>query len=389
MFTKGELPAVEGRRVWCAHPEHGQSDACPGCGATFGKTWWVKYYVNGKPVRESTETDSETKARRMLKEREGRVAGGQPLLPRVDRIRYEEAAADLRQHYRVTGERNLEEAEYRLARLDAFFAHRRLASIGPADATAYAAQRQGEQVANGTINRELAVLSRMLRLAYDNNKLLRLPRLRHLEEAAPRSGFFEREQYEAVRQHLPEDLQAAVAIAHTFGWRMQSEVLILELRQVDLEAGTIRLDPGATKNDEGRVVYLTPELRGMLTAQVARVMDLMRERGAVIPYLFPHLTGRHQGQRRREFRKAWKTACKRAGCLGMLQHDFRRTAVRNMVNAGIPERVAMAVTGHKTRSIFDRYHIVSPGDLQEASRRLAETSTPTVASRLDRERRSM
>ncbi len=389
MFTKGEPPAVDGRRTRCEHPEHGQSDACPGCGATFGKVWWIKYYVNGKAVRESTETDSETKARRVLKEREGRVAGGQPLLPRVDRIRYEEAAADLRRHYTVTGERNLEEAEYRLAHLDAFFAHRRLASIGPADATTYAERRQAEKASNGTVNRELAVLGRMLRLAYDNNKLVRLPRLRQLEESAPRSGFFERDQYEDVRGRLPADLQAAVAIAHTFGWRTQSEVLILELRQVDLEAGTIRLDPGATKNDEGRVVYLTPELRGMLTAQVARVMQLMRERGAVIPYLFPHLTGRHQGQRRRDFRKAWKTACKRAGCAGKLRHDFRRTAVRNMVNAGIPERVAMTVTGHKTRAVFDRYHIVSPGDLQEASRRLAETSPPPVASGLDRGRRSV
>ncbi len=349
-----------------------------------GNVWWVKYYVNGRAVRESTATEKETEARRFLKDREGKAAIGQPILPRADRIRYEEAAQDLRTHYQVTGTRNLEEAEARLTHLDVFFGPYRLARIGPADAMAYVEKRQKEAASNGTINRELAILGRMLRLAYENGKLLRLPVLRQLKENPPRHGFFEREQFEAVRRHLPEDLRVAVTIAHTFGWRMQSEVLSLELRQLDLDSGTLRLDPGATKNNEGRVVYLTPELTAMLRAQTDRVMRLMRERGAVIPYLFPHLEGCHQGKARRDFRKVWKTACKWGGCSGMLRHDFRRTAVRNMVNAGVPERVAMAVTGHKTRAVFDRYHIVSPGDLQEVARKLTGTISGTVGiSQLD------
>jgi integrase len=195
---------------------------------------------------------------------------------------------------------------------------------------------------------------------------------------------------ESDEDRLPEDLRVAVTIAHTFGWRMQSEVLTLELRQVDLVAGTIRLDPGATKNDEGRIVYLTPELQSMLRAQVERVMALMGKRGAAIPYLFPHLKGRFAGRCVRDFRKTWATACKNAGFAVtvvekgkkiirplFIRHDFRRTAIRNMVNLGIPERVAMTVTGHKTRAVFDRYHIVSPADLQEASRKLAGTFAGT------------
>ncbi len=342
-----------------------------------GSIWWCKYYVNGRPVRESTGAMKESDARRFLKEREGRVATGQPILPRVDRIRYDETAADLREYYRTTGSRNMREAEKRLKHLDRFFSGRRIASIGGAEVTAYVAKRQAEGVANGTINRELAVLTKMLRLAYENGKLLRLPLVRKLKEAPPREGFFEREAFEAVHRYLRPDLQVAVSLPYTLGWRIQSEVLNLERRQVDLEAGTLRLEPGSTKNEDGRVVYLTPELKALLTAQIERVRVLERQMGRIIPYVFPHLTGRLKGRRITDFRKAWTTACRKAGVPGMLRHDFRRTAVRNMVNAGVPERVAMKVTGHRTRSVFDRYHIVSPGDLQEVARRLTGTFSGT------------
>jgi integrase len=124
---------------------------------------------------------------------------------------------------------------------------------------------------------------------------------------------------------------------------MQSEV-------IDLTAGTVRLDPGSTKNDEGRIVYLPPELITLLTAQEARLTALEKRLGQIIPFLFPRLTGRLVGTRKRDFRKAGRTACKRAG-VTPYRHDFRPTAVRNMVNKGISEKVAMTITGHKTRSV--------------------------------------
>jgi integrase len=346
-----------------------------------GAVWWVKYYVNGCPVRESTGFTKEKAARNELKKREGRAASGLMILPRADRIRYEELAADLKRHYEATGRRDLKEYAYRVKHLDRVFTAQRAATIGQPAVDAYIVHRQTEGASGATIKRELGTLRRMLRLGYQNGKVLRLPMFHMPKDGAPREGFFERPQYEAVRRRLPLDLQAALAIAYTYGWRMQSEVLSLERRQFDLEAGTLRLEPGQTKNDEGRLVYLTPELKTLLATQVERVRAVERETGRIIPYLFPYLSGRRrQGTRRRDFRKAWTTACDKAGCPGMLRHDFRRTAVRNLVNAGVPERVAMTITGHKSRAVFDRYHIVSPGDLREAVRRLTGTNAGTVSS---------
>jgi integrase len=152
---------------------------------------------------------------------------------------------------------------------------------------------------------------------------------------------------------------------------MQSEVLTLERRYVDLAVGTLRLEPGTTKNGAGRLVYLTPELKAALVAQLVRVDTLQRQLGQIIPFVFPHLRGRHKGGRIRDFRMAWVSACKAAGVAGRRRHDLRRTAVRNMERMAVPRSHAMKITGHKTESVYTRYAIVSDADLRAASERLA------------------
>ena len=143
-----------------------------------------------------------------------------------------------------------------------------------------------------------------------------------------------------------------------------------------------------TKNGDGRKVYLTPDLKAALAEQVARVDELQRRlaKGSgvarIIPYLFPHLRGKRAGTPRTAFYKAWKTACRTAGVPGMLTHDFRRTAFRNMERSGVPRSVATKLTGHRTEAVYRRYAIVSDQDLREASAKLVAgtvTATPALA----------
>ncbi len=338
------------------------------------RIWWAKYYVNGSPIRESTGTKKETEAKRFLKVREGRVAMGQPVLRRMDRIRYEEAAEDLRKHYRTTGCRSLREAEIRLKHLDLFFRHTRLASIDHATITRYVETRQQAGAGNATINRELGILGRMLRLAYEGGKLFRVPSIKLLKEPPPRKGFFEEETFQAVLRRLPEEIRPVATFAYITGWRVPSEVLPLTWAQVEFAGEVVRLEPGTTKNQDGRTFPLFSDLRALLERQRVLTREIQIEQDRIIPWVF-----HRKGRPIRSFRKSWATACRLAGQPGRIPHDFRRTAVRNIVRKGIPERVAMQLTGHKTRSVFERYNIVSEGDLREAGKKLAGTFSGTSA----------
>jgi integrase len=208
----------------------------------------------------------------------------------------------------------------------------------------------------------------MFSLAVKGERIHRAPHIAMLAEHNVRTGFFEREQYEAVRAHLPAYAQPVVIFAYITGWRVRSEVLTL---QVDFKAGTVRLEPGTTKNREDRVFYMTPELRATLEAQREATEALQRKTGRIIPWVF-HRT--KHGRRLNGFRKAWRTACTAAGVPGRILHDFRRTAVRNLERAGVPRSTAMRMVGHKTESVYRRYAIVDEAMLREGSEQLDRVS---------------
>lgn len=332
-----------------------------------GRVWWVRYYRNGRRFEESSKSTKQEDAKRLLRDREGDIAKGVPVSPAIGRFTFEEAAKDLLTDYQVNGRRSIKHVERRInAGLTPWFRGRRLANLTTADVRAYTAHRLEHGAANATINRELAALKRMFTLAMQAGKVLRRPYIPLLQEDNVRRGFFEREQFEQVRAHLPKALRAIATVAYYTGWRTQSEILPLEWHQIDRQAGTIRLEPGTTKNREGRLfVYAAiDELRDAIEAQW-KAHAALEKKGTLCPWVFQ----RH-GKPVHYFRRAWRTACRNAGCPGRILHDFRRTAVRNLVRAGNSEKVAMVLTGHKTRSVFDRYDIVNEEDLATAARKL-------------------
>ena len=134
-----------------------------------------------------------------------------------------------------------------------------MAELTTTDVRAYIAHRQQDGYANATINRELSAFKRIFTLAVQAGKLIQRPYIPMLVERNVRTGFFEREQFEAVRNRLAPMYQGVVTLAYYTGWRINSEILRLEWRQIDRHAGVIRLEPETTKNREGRM-FLYAEL---------------------------------------------------------------------------------------------------------------------------------
>jgi integrase len=292
---------------------------------------------------------------------------------------------DLEADYAANGRRSSATLAFRLAPLREAFGHDKAKNVTTARIGHYAKDRRAGGRSPATVNRELAALRRAFALAVDQERLssAAVPRVKLFAEHNARQGFVERADFERVVAHLPAYLQDFARFAYGSGWR-KGEVATLEWSAVDQDTTRVTLRREHSKNGEPRVLPLVGELGEIIarrrqerpytmrTGETALAVHVFHRRGAPI----------------RDFRGAWEAACIAAGFARpkldasgrpvfnrkgqpimtptLIFHDLRRSAVRNLMAAGVDQTVAMRVTGHQTISVFQRYRIVSDDDVRAA-----------------------
>jgi integrase len=342
-----------------------------GTGSIFhngSAVWWIKFYVRGIPKRESSHSSDLAVAKKLLKRRLAEVETKTYVMP--TNVKIEELIADLFAEYRRERRKSLAYVEMRWRKhLQPVFARLRADDLTTEMVQRYSRMREEEGASGPTINRELAVLKRAYSLALRSlpPKVRTVPVMPMYKESDPRTGFLEDAAYVRLARECSKEglwLRALLTVAYSFGFR-SGELLSMRVRQIDLLSRAIRLEVGSTKNDEGRITPMTDEVFKLLTACViGKQPD---------DYVFTRpRKGKPAGVRVCSFRKRWKKVCLQAGVPDLIFHDLRRSGVRNLRRLGVQESVVMKISGHKTRSVFERYNIIDEADLTEAARKLNE-----------------
>lgn len=347
--------------------------------------WYAQFYDrNGKQRRYSTRTTVKQEAQSILRNLLTDEDRGVQFIGDVRKIHYGDLRAALLQNYTERGNKSLQvmadgtETIWGLKALDVFFEYQPPKDDKPGNpgvpvtrittdsARAFAQKRLADGAKNGTVNGSLALLRRMLSIAHEDGKIQVKPKIRLLKPGPARKGFLPRERFDTLLAHIPINLKPLITFLYFCGVRL-GEALQIEWSQVNLDEALIRLEEEQTKNGEPRTVPLPNVLITMLKR-------IEPKEGQVFDGT--------------NLRKAWHKACAAAGLgiltdvegradpryTGLLIHDLRRSAIRNLMKAGVNEKVAMSISGHRTRDVFDRYHIVDTDDVIEAMRRVQQSA---------------
>jgi integrase len=320
--------------------------------------WWIKYYKNGVPKLESSKSTLHRVAEQLLTKRKNEIADGSYVEASARKVTVQELIDDLLLEYKNNGRKSIGHLRFRWRlHMRPYFDNMTAAQATSSTIARYVNQRKEQGGAAASINRELAILKRSLSLAKQCGKISTIPHIAMLKESNVRTGFLGSKDRDALANACTKIgglwMRSLFECAYTFGWR-SSELLGLKVRQIDLIVGSIRLEPGVTKNLCGRQVPLTPAVRELLSQCIyGQPPDAFVFR-------------RENGQPVRDFRGTWIKVCAEAGVAGLLFHDLRRSAARNLRNAGVAEGVIQKIGGWKTRSMFDRYSIIDSSDISDA-----------------------
>jgi integrase len=332
----------------------------------FTKTlvWYAKYYDAGKRVCVPTGTEDRDEAIQFLRKKMAEVGTQRNLCESPERVRMGQLFDLVLNWYALKERRSTYDVKLMIEKkngLRAWFGKMKAQAVSSSAIAGYIAWRRREKPrpTNGTINRELAYVRRAMKLgaAQDPPIVARVPRFDMLPEADPRQGVLGHKEYKTVRDALPAYARIVLVIGYNTGARKGEIVKILR-EHVDLAAGRIEIPARSAKNKRARFL----PVYGQMGAEIEMAIAMG---DPACPYLI-----QREGQRVYDFEKAWATACELAGVPDTLFHDLRRTALTNMIEAGFSEKEAMEISGHRTRSVFDRYHIVSERRMKEMAGRL-------------------
>jgi integrase len=316
--------------------------------------------VNGQRVDENSRTQDREAAESLLKLRLAEAAAGQiNIVP--SKITVADICGLVLADNKLRKLRDAKTVEWRYeAHVKPSLGKIQANRMTTAHSRAYIESRRLAGAPNSTINRELSVVRRAYTLAMREEPPLvrRAPYIPRLDEDNVRQGFIERPQYEALLAELPVNLKALFVSGYHVGAR-KGELRKIQWAQVDFDARLITLSGVQTKNKKPRTLPIYGEMETWLRLQYQSHPDDN-------PWVFYGARNRPVG----DHLDGWTEACERAGLPGLLFHDLRRSAVRNMKRAGIQDRVAMEISGHRTRSMFDRYNIVDESDIENAGQKL-------------------
>jgi hypothetical protein len=348
---------------------------------------FIKYRTDdGKWKVESAKTESVAEAKKLLAKREADVADGKPIVDagRKNAYTLEAGTAALVADWTVRGRKPRSIAQMQGSvenHLAKFFGlATRLSAITRDRIDAYALARKTAGVKLATVRRELSFLSRMFTLGIEARRVHYRPAFPQIPTRQnARKGFFEDADFAKFVDALPPYLADLATLGYWTGWRMQAELAPLDWYQIDLVAQTIRLEKEQSKNGDGRLYPYAnvPEVAAAIGRCAAR-RERLKARGVIVSKLLTDPNGvelvtvyEKWGSCYKPFvADAWKAAGAKSG-VERLRHDLRRTTVRNLTRRGVPEKIAMTITGHKTREVFDRYDIVNEADLSAALGRFA------------------